>query len=252
MVPRKQSPLAIKTTEAHLCSISMRLEILSKLLFFKNLSKPEHEWVNSFFIEKDYDTGEIICLSGDPAEKLFIIADGRVRLLRHSLAGKEILLDMLTPGEFFGALTGLGNDQYPETAQAHTPCCILVIGRDDFQQILNRIPSVTLSLIEIMANRLNAANQRVHLISALDVEARIASILLMLANKFGDNKGTELLLQVPLYREDLAGMAGATPESTSRVMSRFQKEGLIRSGRGWVSILHPQGLKDIVGSDLEI
>ena len=106
MAPRKRSPLVIKTTEADLCSVSLRLKILGQVPFFRDLAPTDLGWVNSHFHEIDFETDEVICLSGDPADRLFIIADGRVRLLQHSLAGKEILLDLLTPGEFFGALSG--------------------------------------------------------------------------------------------------------------------------------------------------
>lgn len=247
MAKRKRSPLEIETTEAHLCSISLRLKILGKVPFFRDLTASEHEWINSLLHEKDFHTDEVICLSGDAAEQLFIIADGKVKLLQHSLEGKEILLDLLTPGEFFGAFSGLGNDVYPETAQAHTNCCILVIGRETFQHVLQRYPAVALKLIDIMAGRLRTANERVHQLSALSIEARIASILLMLADKFGERMGNELLLQVPLSREDLAGMSGATTESASRVMSRLQKDGLIRSGRKWVAVIDREGLEALAG-----
>jgi len=251
MAPRKRSPLDIKTTEAHQCSIALRLKILGQVPFFRDLTTPDHEWINSLFHEKDFEKDEVICFSGDPAEQLFIIADGRVKLLRHSLSGKEILLDLLTPGEFFGALSGLGNDVYPETAQAHTPCCILVVGREVFLQVLKRYPMVALKLIDIMAVRLRTANERLHQLSALAVDARIASILLMLVDKFGEKKGSEYLLQVPLSREDLAGMTGATTESASRAMSRFQKNGLIRSGRGWVAVIDLDGLESIAAKEPE-
>src|SRR5512138_1192023 len=170
MVTKKRSPLQIPTLEAHMCTVSARLQILRKLPFFQGLPPADFEWINSFFHEYGYQCDEVICLSGDPAERLFVLADGRVRLLQHSLTGKEILLDLLTPGEFFGALSGLGNEVYPETAQAHTRCCVLVISKAAFQQILQRHPSVALKVIDIMARRLSAANERVHQLSASAVE----------------------------------------------------------------------------------
>lgn len=251
MIAKKRSPLEIKTTEPHLCTISTRLRLLKQLPFFQGLPPADFEWINSLFHEKDFDVGELICLSGDPAEQLFVVADGRVRLLRHSLTGRDVLLDLLTPGEFFGALTGLGDDVYPDTAQAQSPCCILVIGREAFQQILKRHPTVALKVIDIMSKRLRLANERVHQLSALPVEGRIASILLALGDKFGEKGEIGLLLQVPLSRDNLAEMTGTTTESTSRVMSRFQKEGLIRSGRRWVSVINREGLEAIAGKELE-
>ncbi|HWS24210.1 MAG TPA: Crp/Fnr family transcriptional regulator [Anaerolineales bacterium] len=250
MSVRKYSPLKAISIDTHQCSISLRLEILSQVPFFRGLGESDLEWINFLFHEKGFETDEFICQSGESAEHLFIVADGKVRQLNYTLSGKNILLDLLTQGEFFGAVSGLGDEVYPETAQAHTNCCVLVIDRDSFQKILKRYPTVALSLIEIMANRLRAANERVKQLSALTVEARIAITLLMLLKKLGSRKGKEVLLQVPLTREDLAGMVGATPESTSRVMSRFQKDGLIRSGRGWVSIIDKPGLENLAGEEI--
>jgi CRP-like cAMP-binding protein len=243
MVSREHSPLEIKVTEAHQCSISLRLEILRNLPFLQSLSPSDLKWVNSLIVEKDFHTGDFICYSGDVGDKLFIIADGKVRLMQHSLTGRDILLDLLNPGEFFGAFSSLGNETYSESAQAHTSCCVLVITNAEIHKILMRFPDVAIRFIEIMAVRLRQANERVHQLGALSVEDRIASILVMLADKFGEQKGPELLLQVPLFREDIAAMAGATVESASRVMSRFQKAGLIRSGRGWVAVRDREGLK---------
>jgi len=73
-----------------------------------------------------------------------VIAEGKVKLMRHSMAGKDVLLDSLTPGEFFSSLSAQGEDYYPDTAQPKTPVCILVIGVSDFRHILDRYPSVTL------------------------------------------------------------------------------------------------------------
>ena len=219
--------------------------------FFQDLASADLDWVNSQFQQEDFKVDEVICRSGEPAERLFVVAEGRVRLLKHSLTGRDILLDLLTPGEFFGAFSGQAEEVYSETAQAHFSCCILVIGREIFQQVLKRHPAVALKVIDIMARRLMAANERVHQLSALPVDARIASILLRLGNKFGEKRVVGLLLQVPLSREDLAGMTGMTTESASRVMSQFQKDGLIRSGRGWVAVMNREGLEAIAGKELE-
>jgi len=233
-----------------MCTTSARLKILRQIPFFRDLTSVDLEWVNSLFHEEDFKVDEVISHSGEPAERFFVVADGRVKLLHHSLTGRDILLDLLTPGEFFGAYSGQENDAYPETAQAQSPCCILVIGRETFQQIIKQHPTVALKLIDIMAKRLQTANERVHQLSALPVDGRIASILLMLSDKFGEKREVGWLLQVPLSRDDLAGMTGTTTESASRVMSQFQKDGLIRSGRGWVALMDREGLEAVAGKEL--
>ena len=81
--------------------------------------------------------------AGDPAARLYVVAIGKVKLLQHTLSGQDVLLDILTPGEFFGSLSVLGDETYPDTALAQTMACILAIAADDFQAILRRYPSVT-------------------------------------------------------------------------------------------------------------
>lgn len=241
--------MQIEVTESHKCSVDLRLKILGQLPFFKDISQPDLEQINQSFHEIGYDGGEIICFAGDPAERLFVVADGRVKLVRHTLAGKDVLLDMLTSGEFFGSLASLGDDVYPDTAQAQTPVCVLTISKDAFRHILDRHPSVTLKVVDIMAARLRAAHERVRQLSVSPVEGRIAHVLLVLSEKFGKESEVGLLIQVPLAREDLASMAGTTPESASRVMSQFQKEGLVDAGRQWVAVLDRARLEAIAGSE---
>ena len=250
MTPRRHSPVNIETTDAHFCTNMTRLSILGKLPFFQSLSEIELQQINDMFYQKDYAAGDIVYFSGDPAENLLVIAEGRIKTLHHTLTGKEVLLDLLTPGEFFGALSGYGRDAQSETAQAILPSCILVIDRDNFQQVIQHHPGVGIKVIDIMAKKLHAANERVHLLSALPVEGRIANILLKLGEKFGEQTEYGLLLQVPLTREDLAGMTATTAESASRVVSQFNKSGLIRSGRGWIALVDIQSLEIIAGKEI--
>lgn len=245
MPKRRKSPLEIEYTEPHQCSVNLRLEILGKVPFFGDLSVADLEKVNPLFREHGYEPEEVICFAGDPAEKLFVVADGRVKLVRHTLAGKDVVLDILKAGEFFGSLTTLGDDVYPETAQAQTPACVLTIGRDSFSSILDLYPAVALKVINIMAARLRTAQEHVRQLSVSPVESRIAQTLLVLCEKFGQPADVGMLIQVPLSRDDLAAMTGTTTETASRVMSQFQKDGLIETGRQWVAVLDRAGLEAI-------
>jgi CRP-like cAMP-binding protein len=83
--------------------------------------------------------------------------------------------------------------------------------------------------------------------SAVSAEGRIANILLLLSKKLGKTSRVGPLIDSPLTRDDLAAMSDATTETASRVISQFQKEGLIQTGGKWVSILDPVGLEQITG-----
>jgi CRP-like cAMP-binding protein len=250
MTDRRKTPLEIHVTESHQCSVEVRLDILGRVPFFAGLSHDRLEQINGLFLEFGYATDELIYLSGDPGERLFVVADGRVRLMRHSLSGKNVLLDLLRPGEFFGSLSTMGGDPYPDTAEAQTQTCVLSIRTDDFRRILQEHPPVALIVLDITGSRLRAAHERVRQLSALPVEGRIANLLLLLAGKFGERREVGLLIQVPLTRDDLAAMAGTTTETASRVMSQFQRDGLIKTGRQWAAILQPEALERIAGVEI--
>lgn len=234
-----------------MCSVGLRLQILSRVPFFAGLKHDDLEQINRLFHENGYSPEQTICFAGDPAEHLYVVADGRVKLMRHSLSGKNVLLDMLTPGEFFGSLSTLGDDVYPDTAEAQTQTCVLVINADDFRRILEKHPQVALKVVDIMAVRLRTAHERVRQLTALSVEGRIANLLLILSKKFGKSSDVGRLIQSPLTRGDLAAMTGTTTETTSRVMSQFQKDGLIQTGRKWVSIIDQQALERIAETEKE-
>lgn len=202
-----------------MCSVDLRLKIIGELPFFAGLSSDDIQQISQSFHDIGYEPGETICLMGDPAERLFVVADGRVKLMQHSLSGKNILLDMLTPGEFFGSLSVLSNDVYPDTAEAQTQTCVLSVNSSDFHRVLEKHPKVAMKVLEITAARLRNAQEHIRHLSALSVDGRVANVLLVLGRKFGKQSNVGLLIESPLTREDLAAMTGTTTESASRVMS---------------------------------
>jgi CRP-like cAMP-binding protein len=242
MSERRTTPLTPEIAEPHLCSVHTRLDVLRKVPFFASLDPNALRQVNTLFREVGYDSGAPIYFAGDPAARLYVVASGKVKISRHTLSGQDVVLDILASGDFFGSLAILGDATYPDTAQAQTGVCVLGIDAHDFQQILLRYPEVAVAVLQVTAQRLQDAHETIRQLSAFPVERRIAAVLLKLAEKLGEASAEGLLIQVPLARQELADMAGTTVESASRVMSQFQKQGLIRSGRQWVAIADLAGL----------
>jgi CRP-like cAMP-binding protein len=131
---------------------------------------------------------------------------------------------------------------------AHAQSCVLGIDSADFQVILSRHPSVSLRLVGILAERLRLAHEQMEKLGGFSVEGRIAYTLLRLAKKFGEPRRSATLIQLPLSREDLGEMAGTTTESASRAVSRFSREGVIRTGRRWVAVIDLQRLSQAAGA----
>jgi CRP-like cAMP-binding protein len=240
---RRKSPVEIEAVAAHTCSIDLRLEILGKLPFLASLSADELAAANKRFRAGDYAAGEAIYFTGDPATHLYVVASGQVRLMQHSPMGKDVLLDVLQPGEFFGSLTPGAGEPFAETAQAQANACILGINAEDFRELMTAYPPVALAVLDLTTRRLLAAQETVRRLSAYPMEQRLAAMLVRLAEKLGEPHPEGLLIQTRLSREDLAQMTAATPETVSRIMAQFQKEGLVNSGRQWVAITDLDGLK---------
>jgi CRP-like cAMP-binding protein len=245
-MPPRKTPIESEPVEPQMCTVDLRLEILSRVPFFNQLASQEIARINRLFHERGYMPGEAIYFASDPASHLYVVADGRVKLLRHTWSGKDVLLDILTPGEFFGSLSAIGDEEYPDTALAHTATCALRVDSEGFRQILEEYPSVAVRVLDITSQRLQEAYEMIRQLSAYPVEMRIAHTLLKLAEKLGQEREVGLLIQTQLSRDDLAEMAGTTTETASRIMSQFQKDGLIRSGRQWVAIRDLEALKGAV------
>ena len=249
MSTRRNTPVKVETVEPATCSVGMRLTILQKVPFFNDLAADEIGIVNEQFREYGFQPGESIYFSGEKATNLYVVAAGQVKLLRHSLTGQDVLLDVLQPGDYFGSFSPLADERYPDTAQAHTAVCVLSINAEAFHTLLKRYPLVALKVLDITARRLRETREIVRQLSTDSVEQRIAAVLLKLAEKLGEVSNEVVLIQMPLSRVDLAQMTGTTTETASRIVSQFQKEGLVRTGRQWIAITDMTRLEKIAGTE---
>ena len=241
---RPISPVRRDWVDPAVCSLEYRLKIIGRLPFFKHLSFDAISRINTFFQDRDLVTDERIYFEGDEATHLYLIATGKVKLTRTASTGREVLLDILHGGEYFGSLTIFGNHCYTETAITQTDCCILQISKDDFESILAEYPDVTRKVLEAVGQRLAESQEIIKQLSTYTAEQRIASALLRLARKLGEARGSNVLIQLPFSRQDLAAMTGSTTETVSRVMSRFAEDGWIKTGRKWVTITSQKRLEE--------
>ncbi|HKZ43764.1 MAG TPA: Crp/Fnr family transcriptional regulator [Anaerolineales bacterium] len=242
---RPKSPVRLDWMDPAVCSLDYRLKIISRLPFFKHLPREAISKINTLFQDRDVSVNERIYFEGDDAEQLYLVAMGKVKLVRNPISGREVLLDILHGGEYFGTFSIFGGRTHSETAIAQTDCCILQISSTDFETILTYYPDITRKVLETVSQRLAESQEIVKQLSAYSVEQRIASALLRLVKKLGETREQGVLIQLPFSRQDLAAMTGATTETVSRIMSRFGEAGVIKSGRKWVTILDIPRLEEL-------
>lgn len=245
-MPRPKSPLRLDWMDPEVCSLEYRLRIIGRLPFFKHLPAEAISKINALFHDRDVSADERIYFEGDEAGHLYLVAMGKVKLVRNTASGHDVLLDILHGGDYFGSLSTFGGRVYTETAITQTDCCILQISSEDFERVLTEYPDVTRKVLEAVSKRLTESQEIVKQLSAYTVEQRIASALLRLARKLGETRGQGVLIQLPFSRQDLAAMTGSTTETVSRVMSRFAEDGLVKSGRKWVTITDTKRLEELV------
>jgi CRP-like cAMP-binding protein len=214
---------------------SERAEVLRGSLVFSGLGEDELAELSVIAVERSLDPGEFVFWEGDDPEWFYIVAEGKVKVLKHASSGKDFIIAFFGPGEMFGEVAVFENKPYPASAQAVAETRLLGIERGDFLAFLAYRPEVALRIIYVLGGRLRDAQGRLRDIAGERVEQRVASILLMLYSRLGPN--------LPFTRQEIADMAGTTIETAIRVMSRLKDRGIIRSVRGRTVILDDTKLR---------
>ncbi|MEE8470580.1 MAG: Crp/Fnr family transcriptional regulator [Dehalococcoidia bacterium] len=197
---------------------------MKKSLIFSSLDDDELTELCDITFEHSFDPGEFVFWDGDDPDWFYIVAEGKIKVLKHSSSGRDFIIAFFGPGEMFGEVAVFENKPYPASAQAADEVKVLGIKREDFLSFLTNRPEVVLRIINVLGGRLREAQSRLRDIAGERVEQRIARTLLMLSSKLGPD--------LPFTRQELADMTGTTTETTIRVMSRLKEGGIIRSARG--------------------
>jgi CRP/FNR family transcriptional regulator, nitrogen oxide reductase regulator len=179
-----------------------------------------------------YRAREYVFMEGDPAHWLCIVGSGRVRIVRHSPTGRDVVLELLGPGEVFGGVAVFEQRPYPAAAQATEATTVIKIPAEALLPLGERYPSVIKEMALLIGRRLRAAHDSVRSLAADPVEARLAAALLRLAERDGTRDRQGIALPFHLTRQGLADMTGTTVETTIRIMSRWIKDGLVLDARG--------------------
>jgi len=207
-----------------------------------SLSEEAMESLSSLFRPRTVGKDEYLFFEGDPADTLYLVGSGRIKVLKHSDTGKEMLLEIVSAGDTVGEIGILDGSVYPVSAQAMEPAQVWGIRRADYLRALDRHPELALQTARSLGKRLQEAYQTMMSLAVERVERRIARVLLKLAAATGQRTGEGILINAPITRQDIADMTGTTVETAIRVMSRWTKRGIIRSRRGRITLVQPHQL----------
>jgi CRP/FNR family cyclic AMP-dependent transcriptional regulator len=210
---------------------TQNVDFLATVPLFNGLDRSELEKFAEVTREKSYPKGSVILFEDDPGDSLFVVRDGRVKVVLIGEDGREVILGVLGVGEYFGELSLI--DDRPRSAHviAMEDSNLLVLRREDFRKRVESSPSVAWSLLTELSRRLRRADDKIGGLVLLDVPGRIARLLLDLAEESGANA-----IEKTLTHQTIAQMIGASRETVSRAMKDFQDAGWITVERRRIAI----------------
>jgi CRP-like cAMP-binding protein len=230
-------------------------DLLAQSALFASLPDGERWTVEGQLVRRTFERDAYLFFEGDTAEWLVFVAEGRVKMIKHSESGRETILATFGPGQIVGEVGVLVGENYPATAQALEPTVTLGLRRAEYVDLVRGHPDLAWALIRELGRRLQRAHETIRSMAVEKVERRVARALLRMANTAGERLEEPELpgavraapsgavrITVPLSRQDIADMAGTVIETAIRTMSKFQKQGWIETRDGRIVLLQPHKL----------
>jgi CRP/FNR family transcriptional regulator, cyclic AMP receptor protein len=169
----------------------------------------------------------ILFQQGSPAQSLYLIESGTVRIFVSDETGREITLDVYGPGECFGETALLDGDLRPTGAMALERTVAYTLRRDDFLRCLEQHPRVARRVMTLLAHRLEHAIGYAESLAFLDVAGRVAIVLLDLVTRHG-TEGDSIEIGMHLTQAELASWVSASREMVNKVLHAYRDQGLIK------------------------
>jgi len=216
---------------------------LAGVPLFSGLPSAELDRLGGLMRARDYARGEVIFLEGDAGTSLCVIASGRVKIVLTSADGREVVLNVYGPGEFFGEFALLDGEPRSADAVAQEPSRVFTLQRTDFLRFLEAHPRAAATLLAVLSRRLRHTTRVVQDAAFRDVPGRLARVILDLADTHGRPAADGVRVETRLTQTELASMIGASRETVNKALRSFERVGLLRLERSGITIVEPARLR---------
>ncbi len=217
-------------------------DVLKRVPLFADLSEADLARFGEVTREREYPKNSVILFEDDPGDALYIVSTGQVKVVLIGEDGREVILSVLGDGDFFGEMSLIDDEPRSAHVIAMRDSHLLVLRRDDFQSQLEQHPKVALELLRVLVQRLRRADEKIGGLVLLDVNGRVAQLLLDLAEESGGPKITR-----KLTHQTIAQMIGSSRETVSRAMRELVDRGLIDVSRREITIKDHDALRALAG-----
>ena len=215
------------------------IKYLKSYVLFSYMELKHLEEISQLLERRSYPAGSTIFYEGEEGQGVYFLKKGRVKALKSNTEGEEQILEIMQAGDVFGEVVLFGIEEYPATTVAMEDTDVLFLSRSKFKEYFYQNPEIGWGMLHEMAIKLRNAQSKIKNLGLRDTKGRVATLLLNLYRKHGD-ENNEFTLE--LNRQEMASLLGTTRETVSRTLSEFRNEGLIELDGNRVKIKDLDGL----------
>ncbi len=223
-----------------------KLWYLENFNIFSGLNKQSMETLSKITTMESFKKNQPIYFAQEPSNSIFLLKKGRVKLTRTSPEGKEMIIALVNPGEVFGEMSLIDEEQRTDFAFALDECLICAISKGDFKDFVEENPVLNLKITKLIGFKLRRYSERIEDLVFKDAEQRVVSFLLNLARDNGKKIGDEIFIKPFLTHQDIAELTACSRQTVNSVLAKLREQKVINFDRRKLIIYKEEELKKIL------
>ena len=233
---------------------SLRLKKLDESLLtdlppFRRLTRPQIREILDAAQALRFDPGVAVFSEGEAVERFFLLLDGHIRVIRTTPGGDQIIALHIAPGQLFGIGAALGRTTYPATAMTADDCIALCWPNQLWPDFISRYNGFATETYKTVGERVGEMNNRIVELATQQVEQRVACAILRLINQMGQKVEGGIEVGFPITRQNISDMTGTTLHTVSRLLSAWERDGIVMSERRKITVTAPHRLVMLSGAN---
>lgn len=219
-----------------------KLWYIERFNLFNGLQRHDMEELARMSLMEKKPKGTYIYLPSDPANSVFLLKEGHVKISRLTDEGKEVMLTILSPGEVFGEVVLVNDQPRDHIAEAIDNVLLCEFKKRDFENFIRSRPDLVFRITKLIGLRLQRMESRVVDLICKDVATRVSELLLNLVEQHGKATGNQGEFRIKLTHQDIASLAGVSRQTATEILDRLKSHGLVELGHRSIIVKNKQGL----------
>jgi CRP-like cAMP-binding protein len=221
------------------------IEQIASIPLFQGLPRKQHEDLSMIVVDQVFKRGQSVFSEGDEGNGFYVLISGRVKIFKLSPEGKEQILHIFGAGEPFGEVAVFAGERFPANAETLAESRVFFFPRQAFIELIGKNPTLALNMMAVLSGRLRRLTHLVEDLSLKEVPGRLAAYLLLLSEK--NKRAAKVELEVS--KNQLASLLGTIPETLSRILSRMDREKLLKVSGKAIEILNRKEMEELASGE---